>query len=508
MFKRASRLSFLIGSFLMFLFTSFASAQIPQIPTGLRWLNSAQTTTGNWPAVETTEYYSTSAALDAVYVFEPTSSTYTEGLTWLSSQAVSPTDYLSRRIAALKRAGMDASAEVEVLLYYRDLVVGGWGTHKGFDDGILDTTLALQALRSANYSDFGVLFQAINYLTSNQKNDGGWGFKDDAVSNVYLTATILQMLASYNNVTFNVQSSIDKAVAYLLSKQNADGGFGSSPSKVYESALALDALIASGSNVSAVVPATVNYLTTSQSANGSWNDDPYSTALALRALASVRPNLSVASVSFTNPMPREGETITLTANVRNSGYDSASDIVVRFYLGDPSAGGMQIGVDQILPSLSVNSSSQASISQSFTGTGGKTIFVVADPDNTISETSESDNKSSSRIWVATEPDIAVYSEDLKPSTYVPSAGTAFTLEYKVRNLGESETGAFTISLYDGDPASGGTLLQTGNISGLTGTEVRTGTIGVTLRGDGAHTLYLVADSGNQITELTKASNIA
>ena len=28
----------------------------------------------------------------------------------------------------------------------------------------------------------------------------------------------------------------------------------------------------------------INYLTTTQSANGSWNDDPYSTALALKAL--------------------------------------------------------------------------------------------------------------------------------------------------------------------------------------------------------------------------------
>jgi len=203
-------------------------------------------------------------------------------------------------------------------------------------------------------------------------------------------------------------------------------------------------------------------------------------------------------------MPQENETVTITAKVHNTGFDSASGIVVRFFLGDPSAGGTQLGLDQIIPTLVVGGSSQASITASFTGTGGKTIFVKVDPDNTIAETNELDNLASSRIWVATAPDLAVYSEDLKPSTYVPVSGTAFTLTYTVRNLGESSTSGFDVALYDGSPA--GTPLQTAHISGLNGSEVRTGTFGVMLTTNGNHTLYLVADSGNQITEITKTNN--
>lgn len=274
MFKRASRLSFLIGSFLMFLFTSFASAQIPQIPTGLSWLNSSQTTTGYWPEVSTTEYLSTAAALDAIYALEPSSPTYAAAFQWMSGQVVSPTDYLSRRIIVLKRAGMDVSSELEGLLLYRNHD-SGWGGETFYLSDILDTSLALQALKAANYTDYSVPFQAVNYLTSNQNTDGGWGFAPTDSSNVFVTAAVLKTLALYNNVTFNVQSSVDKAVSYLLSKQNTDGGFGSSPSTVYESALALETLIASGANnISAVVPNAVNYLTGNQSANGSWNDDP------------------------------------------------------------------------------------------------------------------------------------------------------------------------------------------------------------------------------------------
>jgi hypothetical protein len=134
-------------------------------------------------------------------------------------------------------------------------------------------------------------------------------------------------LVLYNNITFNVQGSVDKAVTYLLSKQNADGGFGSSPSNAYESAVAIEALIASGTNsISTVVANGVGYLTVNQLSDGSWNDDPYATALALRALAGARANLSISSgaISLSKSMPQENEAVNISVTVRNTGFDSAS----------------------------------------------------------------------------------------------------------------------------------------------------------------------------------------
>ena len=59
----------------------------------------------------------------------------------------------------------------------------------------------------------------------------------------------------------------------------------------------------------------------------------YSTALALRALANVKPNLSISSndITFLNPTPTAGETITITANVKNSGPGVADNVTVQFY---------------------------------------------------------------------------------------------------------------------------------------------------------------------------------
>ncbi len=501
----------IVVSITLCIVSSSVFAQSPQIVNSLSWLYSAQTTTGNWPEVMTTDYYSTASALDALSVLDPSNPAYTSGSQWLSSQLVSPTDYLARQIIALKRAGQDASSYLISLLLYRTLD-GGFGGADGYPNSYtLDTALALQALKAANYSDSAVLYQAISFLITNQNSDGGWGFRPGTTaepadpSNAYVTAHVLRALATYNS-TFQIQDSINKAKAYLLTKQNGDGGFGSSPSNVYETSLSVMALVEAGQSNLLPLQNGINYLTTAQSANGSWNDDPYSTALALQALAKAQANLSVSSISFSKTMPQAGEAVTITATVNNSGLEAANSVVVRFYQGDPASGGAQIGADKVTPFVASSSEFGVSVTANFNEAGSKTIFVVVDPDNTIPETSETDNKSSSRIMIATGPDLAVYSEDLKPSTYIPTAGTAFTLSYTIRNLGESEAGAFTISLYDGDPGQGGTMIQTANISGISGTQVRTGTLGVTLTGNGAHTLYLVADSGSQISEISETNN--
>src|SRR5574341_15974 len=485
----------------------YSSAQPASIASGVNWLVSNQNEDRSWGGnlSSASTFNTTAAAIYALRICSNDGPFAFDGLNWLNGQTADSVNFVANRLLSSSVAGFDTSSDLNQLIAWKNNIDGSWGLDGEYSNDVSEIALTLQSLHTTNYSDYSTLFQSINFLTSNQNADGGWAFVSGGPSNAYVTAITLRALAAFNS-TFNVQGSIDKAKAYLLTKQNPDGGFGSSPSNAYETALSFISLIESGQAPTQPLQNAINYLTTTQIADGSWNDDPYSTALALQALAKVKPNLTASSISFSKTMPQSGESVTITAAVGNSGLENASNIVVRFYSGDPASGGVEIGPDQVIPNIAAGSSSLAAVTYDFTDTGSRTIFVVADPDNQIVETSETDNKASARLWVATSPDLTVFSDDLKPATYVPVAGTAFALEYTVRNLGETAADAFSVSLYDGDPSQGGTLLQTANISGIAGGGISTGTLGVTLTTEGAHTLYLAADSSSQITETSETNN--
>ncbi|MFZ3137776.1 MAG: CARDB domain-containing protein [Thermodesulfovibrionales bacterium] len=80
--------------------------------------------------------------------------------------------------------------------------------------------------------------------------------------------------------------------------------------------------------------------------------------------------LSSSDITFSIPTPTVGETITITANVKNKGTAQADNVVVQFYDGDPSAGGILIGQTTIA-SISSFGSSQSTITYAIpTATGG------------------------------------------------------------------------------------------------------------------------------------------
>ena len=263
-------------------FAAIANAQLTQISSGLSYLASSQNPNGTWESsstkVEITS--ATVSVIETLKLLNQTATTfYAGGLSWLQVQTPQSVAYIAERIRALSL--VDGS--VNPLLPALDPLKGAWGGYDGYETNILDTSLALQALKFANYSDLTVINNALGYLTGSQNADGGWGFVRGSESNVYMTAVVSSTLQQFPQMS-PVATAVGKASSYLLAHQNADGGFGGSPSTVFETALAYIALVGDGRTQGSPLQNAVNYLTSNQSANGSWNDDPYSTALALRAL--------------------------------------------------------------------------------------------------------------------------------------------------------------------------------------------------------------------------------
>lgn len=345
-------------------------AYSPDIEDGVSWLLGSQNIDGSWGNNTDRVILDTSSVIESLRYLDNGGPAYLAGINWLNTQLPLNTDFLSRKITNLHWAGIDVTADVTTLLNSRR-TDSGWGGDADASSMVNDTVFALQALKAVNYADQAVISGAIKYLLPAQNADGGFGFCSsvsvgcsDSDSNAYMTAIVLQTLAQFKT-TYDLQAQITSAVAYILTKQNIDKGFGSggasatpTTSTTYETALAVMALIKGNTGQGSAQPLqipiqnAIAYLTATQQVNGSWDDDPYSTALALRALSMVKPNLSISSsdITFSNPVPTTGDTLTITATVHNTGPSQApstgsgqAGITVQIYDGDPSSGGILIG---------------------------------------------------------------------------------------------------------------------------------------------------------------------
>jgi hypothetical protein len=84
---------------------------------------------------------------------------------------------------------------------------------------------------------------------------------------------------------------------------------------------------------------------------------------------------------------------------RQGGTSVLTDVLVRFYRGDPSHGGAVIG-DGVIPLLSPNSSASTSkVNWTPLGAGAHDLYAVIDPGDTISETIETNNVVSRTVTV-------------------------------------------------------------------------------------------------------------
>ncbi len=111
-------------------------------------------------------------------------------------------------------------------------------------------------------------------------------------------------------------------------------------------------------------------------------------------------DLEPIDVSSNPPSPvTEWTTVNLNATVRNNGDRDAANVLVRFYDGDPSLN-VQIGSDQVLPRIDANGGIDYAETQWIATPGGvHTIYVVVDPENSVTESNETNNVAAVNIGV-------------------------------------------------------------------------------------------------------------
>ncbi|MBW8015587.1 MAG: hypothetical protein FVQ82_05315 [Planctomycetes bacterium] len=132
--------------------------------------------------------------------------------------------------------------------------------------------------------DTRTIAEPLAYLRESQNIDGGWGLQRGVATDLYTTLHVLLALQEYSH--YGNITEMANGMTWLRSQQLGDGSFGySGIGEVTESSLAAFCLMGDDPfPYESDTLGAIGYLLSAQSGNGSWNSEPYDTALATLAL--------------------------------------------------------------------------------------------------------------------------------------------------------------------------------------------------------------------------------
>ena len=268
----------------------------------LAWLYTHQKPDGSWQTPSGLKVQPTALAMDALAnAGLKNSFLYASSQAWLANAPATSNDSLARQIVGVARSGADSAALVQRLLAQRNDNSKGWGAYAKYQAGFPDTGLALDALLAAGttYADTG---SSLGFIVSKQNADGGWPNSatepNVAASRLIPTAQNVLTLSRYKPLGWAIDSYITNGVNYLKARQKADGGFtedtAATTGNAYDTALVTLALNQAklAANAAAIGAQTTldnaqSFLVSAQSADGSWDGDALSTALALQTFSAI-----------------------------------------------------------------------------------------------------------------------------------------------------------------------------------------------------------------------------
>ncbi|NOR71895.1 MAG: hypothetical protein GQ532_19785, partial [Methylomarinum sp.] len=250
------------------------------ITEGIQFLSNQSQQDGSYVSGSNiaTSYQSTAEVIDTFYVLNETQQSDSfSALQFLQNEPYQGTEYLSRLIVTKVGQGQIISDLILQLQSFQNQD-GGFGELLGYQSTAEDTAYALSAMQAANLINHQSALNAMSYLLTQQKSDGGWS-NGQNLSQSYVTALCIQVLAPYANGSQNILSAITLGQTFLYVQRTGDGLW----AEDFQTATAILALIATGAD-QAGLQSSVTALTDRQASDGSWQQDVYTTALVLKAL--------------------------------------------------------------------------------------------------------------------------------------------------------------------------------------------------------------------------------
>lgn len=265
-----------LALFITFFYSSFVVASVD---TGITWIKSKQGADGEFysPQTQSNPQLSTLESLSTlIYLNKSVGIDLPSANAFVAPSSINnSTEHLAKIILIKRGLGAAYSPELSSLVA-RQMTYSGFGHDVSYEADPLSTALALNVFAQIGTENPGIAY-AIQYLLDTQKADGSWSLENNA-SNITLTAQVMKALWGFRN-TYAVSSALQKANSYLLAQRGSGGLW----AELNASAHALIALLNYTNDRSGLL-SSVNALAATQLADGSFNSDVYTTALALYAL--------------------------------------------------------------------------------------------------------------------------------------------------------------------------------------------------------------------------------
>ncbi len=500
----------------------FADANIPKV---LDWLVSKQNSDGSWGEGEK-QPADTSEAFLTLYDAGRSGEWPGKAINWAASLETENTPAISRALYILSHSTADSTELKSKLISFQN-TDGGFGIGKDYTSTPLMTIMAVRALIECGSADKTAIEKAINYLCSAQKSYGGWILQENDgdsgdMSDIILTGWIMSTLRGYqlkeNYYPTNLSLAVSKGAAFLETKQNADGSWGSSPD-IATTALCITSLLLTTRPESALSNAAT-WLEGQQLVDGSFAGDIYKTAIAARSLGIYYDNpfpeppdleITQADMSFSPSSPLTSDQILITVKVRNIGGSAAQNVGVQCYNGNPDNGGTKIGPELQLASVASGSYGTIRLGV-YLQAGDHDIYVKADPLQTVFEQNENNNTAFKTIVVtaagASPPDFEINGSDISFSNSNPTNLDVISINASVRNIGGANAEILKVAIFDGDPASGGKQLGDNIVFNNLAPQA-VAMVGLqTMLSAGTHNIFVVADPDNNVSESNEQNNKA
>lgn len=301
-FKLRKR-GFLIGVFVIVTIILFSNtltgfaAETPQkdaITKARNWLEANQNEDGSWGKYDIA--FRDTSEIVSIFAKEETPKEYIKNsIQWLENLELKNHDMASRILPVIENR--DRQREIVNTILLDQNKDGGWGITEGYESDIFDTILIVHAFakelkteKSENIEKTDQIImsmqKAVSYIISEQNSNGSWSYEENGDSAVSLTAQVLLTLNDFktktNLTSVPLQTAMRKGGEYLLSVQNIDQTWGKDEDSIIKTLLSYRAILHTiGIDVVDTVDLSIIEV---QNTNGSWYNNPYITALAIKAI--------------------------------------------------------------------------------------------------------------------------------------------------------------------------------------------------------------------------------